>query len=153
MMRFTVIAVGRAKSGILRRLWQDYADRMHPPVRLKEIDDRRPGSTDERRRREAAALLAAVPSAARIVALDERGQDLSSPQIAKHLGTWRDAGQADVAFILGGADGLDESVRAAAHLILAMGRQTWPHMLARAMVIEQIYRAQQILSGHPYHRD
>ena len=85
MMRFTVIAVGRAKSGILRRLWQDYADRMHPPVRLKEIDDRRPGSTDERRRREAAALLAAVPSAARIVALDERGQDLSSSQIAKHL--------------------------------------------------------------------
>jgi 23S rRNA (pseudouridine1915-N3)-methyltransferase len=153
MMRFTVIAVGRAKNGVLRSLWQDYADRLHPPVQLKEIDDRRPGSTTERRRREAAALLAAVPSAARIIALDEKGRDLASPQIAKQLGDWRDAGQADVAFILGGADGLDETVRSAAHLTLALGRQTWPHMLARAMVIEQIYRAQQILSGHPYHRD
>ena len=135
-MRFTVIAVGRAKNGVLRSLWQDYADRLHPPVQLKEIDDRRPGSTT-----------------ARIIALDEKGRDLASTQIAKQLGDWRDAGQADVAFILGGADGLDETVRSAAHLTLALGRQTWPHMLARAMVIEQIYRAQQILSGHPYHRD
>ena len=86
------------------------------------------------------------------MALDERGEDLASATLAARLSDWRDRGIADLAFVIGGADGLDPTVRAAADLVLAFGRQTWPHMMARAMLIEQIYRAQQIILGHPYHR-
>ncbi|MCK5622488.1 MAG: 23S rRNA (pseudouridine(1915)-N(3))-methyltransferase RlmH, partial [Alphaproteobacteria bacterium] len=76
----------------------------------------------------------------------------SSVQFAKQLGRWRDDGRATVAFVIGGADGLTGEVRDRADLLLSLGRQTWPHMLVRAMLAEQIYRAQQILAGHPYHR-
>ncbi|KGM31825.1 23S rRNA (pseudouridine(1915)-N(3))-methyltransferase RlmH, partial [Inquilinus limosus] len=71
---------------------------------------------------------------------------------AKLLGRWRDEGRAEAAFLIGGADGHDESVRGRAELLLSFGRLTWPHMLARTMLAEQLYRAQTILSGHPYHR-
>ena len=151
-MRVTVVAVGRAKRGPTETLWQDYARRLTWPVTLKEIDLRGGAEGPTRQRREAAQLLAAVPRGARLVALDERGEDLASAALAARLSDWRDRGIADLAFVIGGANGLDLTVRAAADLVLAFGRQTWPHMMARAMLIEQIYRAQQIILGHPYHR-
>ena len=151
-MRITVVAVGRAKRSPTETLWQDYARRLTWPVTLKEIDFRGRAEGPTRQRREAAQLLAAVPRGARLVALDERGEDLSSAALAARLSDWRDRGIADLAFVIGGANGLDLTVRAAADLVLAFGRQTWPHMMARAMLIEQIYRAQQIILGRPYHR-
>ena len=95
----------------------------------------------------------AIPAGALVVALDERGESLSSRELAGRIGSWRDGGQSDIAFAIGGADGLDPSIRERAGLVLSFGRLTWPHQLARAMLAEQIYRAQQILAGHPYHRD
>lgn len=94
-----------------------------------------------------------APPASRTIALDERGQDLSSTVLATTLQKWRDSGVREVRFLLGAADGHDEATRASADLLLAMGRATWPHMLARAMLAEQLYRASTILEGHPYHRE
>ena len=102
--------------------------------------------------REGEALLAAVPDGARIVALDERGKSQTSEAFAKRLGIWRDDGVRAVAFLIGGADGLDESLRKRADMVVSFGALTWPHMLVRALLAEQLYRAHTILTGHPYHR-
>ena len=101
---------------------------------------------------EAEALLAAVPEEALVVALDEHGKALTSAAFAQWLGERRDDGQRDVAFLIGGADGLDITVLDRAGLRLSLGRMTWPHLMARLLLVEQIYRAHTILTGHPYHR-
>ena len=116
---------------------------------MAESRSRRP---QDRRLEEAVALAAAVPEIAAIVALDATGEVLSSPQLAARLERWRDAGTPAVAFLVGGADGLAERVRRRANLRLAFGTATWPHQLVRIMLLEQLYRAMTILSGHPYHR-
>ncbi|MBY0429841.1 MAG: 23S rRNA (pseudouridine(1915)-N(3))-methyltransferase RlmH, partial [Rhodospirillales bacterium] len=92
------------------------------------------------------------PPGATLVVLDERGCQFSSPVFARKLGEWRDSGIAELAFVIGGADGHGEAVRKRADLLLSLGTMTWPHMLARAMLAEQLFRAHAILSGHPYHR-
>lgn len=151
-MRLWLIAVGRAKSGPVADLVAEYARRSHWPLAVKEVDVRPKLVGDALRRREATLLMAAVPAGARTVALDEKGADLTSAAFAARIGGWRDTGTADLAFLIGGADGLDPSVGQAADFTLALGRMTWPHMLVRAMLAEQLYRAQMILTGHPYHR-
>jgi 23S rRNA (pseudouridine1915-N3)-methyltransferase len=93
-----------------------------------------------------------VPADARVVALDERGRNLSSTEFASRLERWRDEGVRDIAFLVGGADGLAQSVRDRADFVLALGTLTWPHELVRVLVAEQIYRAWTIVQGHPYHR-
>ena len=87
-----------------------------------------------------------------MIALDEAGKTLSSEDFARHLGDLRDRGRREVVFLIGGAEGLSPRLVAGADLVLAFGAATWPHLLVRAMLIEQIFRAQQILAGHPYHR-
>ncbi|WP_343714977.1 23S rRNA (pseudouridine(1915)-N(3))-methyltransferase RlmH [Inquilinus sp.] len=151
-MRLTVAAVGRARPGPLRELFDDYAGRSAWPLTLREVEARKGLSGIALKREEASLLLAAVSAGAAVVALDERGRDLDSASFARLLGRWRDEGRAEAAFLIGGADGHDDSVRDRAGLLLSFGRLTWPHMLARAMLAEQLYRAQTILSGHPYHR-
>jgi 23S rRNA (pseudouridine1915-N3)-methyltransferase len=86
------------------------------------------------------------------VALDGHGTALGSEGFAARLAAWRDGGAGDLAFLIGGADGLSEAVRKRAQMVLSLGPMTWPHFLARGMLLEQLYRAQQILAGHPYHR-
>jgi 23S rRNA (pseudouridine1915-N3)-methyltransferase len=103
--------------------------------------------------REAALILAAVPAGARLVALDERGVRWGSREFADRLAAWRDGGAAGLAFAIGGAEGLGNAVVERADAVLSLGAMTWPHLLARGMLLEQLYRAQQILAGHPYHRD
>jgi 23S rRNA (pseudouridine1915-N3)-methyltransferase len=159
-MRMTLIAVGRAKPGPVRDLYDHYAGRLGQGGRgllgeltLKEIEERRPLPPEELKRREAELLLAARPKGARLIALDERGKALTSSDFAALLGRWRDEGVQDLAFAIGGAGGLDPSLREAATLTLALGLMTWPHLLTRALLAEQLYRAQSILSGHPYHRE
>src|SRR4029079_16926727 len=107
----------------------------------------------ELKQREAELILAAVPPAARLVALDERGTPWTSRQFAERLASWRDAGAAALAFAIGGADGLGQAVVDRADAVLSLGPMTWPHLLARSLLLEQLYRAQQILAGHPYHRE
>ena len=103
--------------------------------------------------REAELILAAVPAGARLVALDERGEAWSSRDLAERLASWRDQGTATLAFAIGGAEGLGRAVVERADAVLSLGAMTWPHLLVRGMLLEQLYRAQQILAGHPYHRD
>lgn len=104
------------------------------------------------RERDLPAALGPGRAVAPIVALDEAGQNLSSVELAGHLGAWRDAGRRGATFLIGGADGLPHELLARAELRLAFGRATWPHRLIRVMLAEQLYRASTILSGHPYHR-
>ena len=155
-MRMTLIAVGRLKSGPVRDLYDHYAGRLgQGPIgtlALKEVEHRRALPPEELKRREAELLLGAAPKGARLIALDETGKALASADFAKLLGRWRDQGVADAAFLVGGAEGLDSSVREAAALVLSLGPMTWPHLLTRALIAEQLYRAQSILAGHPYHR-
>ncbi len=151
-MRVAIIAVGRARAGPERDLYDAYIKRIRWTVELREVEEKRPLPPAELKAREAELLLAALPGGAVTVALDETGRDLSSEALARKMGQWRDDGRGCVAFIIGWADGLAPVVLERADLVLALGRQTWPHMLVRAMLAEQVYRAQQILAGHPYHR-
>lgn len=152
-MRWHVLAVGRLKAGPLPTLCADYAKRCTYPLALHEVQAKRRDGSEQQSDEEAALLLAALPAGARVVVLDERGDDLSSRALAGQLGRWRDQAVRDVAFLLGGADGHGAAVRDRADLSLAFGRATWPHQLVRVMLYEQLYRAGTLLTGHPYHRD
>ena len=150
-MRFHIIAVGRLRRGVEGDLFEHFQGRIRWPLDIHEIDDRKSG-TNGRKAREGKLILAAIPDGAIVTAMDERGRDLGSEDLAARIGDWRDSGIRDVAFVIGGADGLAEDVRRRADLVLAFGRATWPHLIVRGMLAEQLYRAQQILAGHPYHR-
>ena len=151
-MNILIAAIGRAKPGPERDLYESYVKRLPWRVDLKEIEIKKEQSVDVRRTREGEALLAAVPEGARIVVLDERGNACDSAKFAAKMGAWRDDGIRQVTFLIGGADGHEEMVRRRADVMLNFGQMTWPHMLVRAMLAEQLYRAHSILSGHPYHR-
>ncbi len=151
-MRITLAAVGRAKAGPARDLYEFYAGRLTWQLTLKEIEERRPLSPEALKAREGELLLAALPQGARVIALDETGRNLSSARFAEQIGRWRDAGGQDLAIVIGGAEGLAPALRNKADLVLALGAMTWPHLLVRGMIAEQLYRAQTILAGHPYHR-
>lgn len=152
-MRIFIAAVGRMRAGPEKDLYQHYATRLNWPVVMREVEDKRAPAGPARRRREADLLLATLAPDMTVVALDEGGRDLTSVALAERLGRWRDDGRRDFAFIIGGADGLDRRVRDRADLVLSFGRLTWPHLLVRPLLAEQLYRVQQILAGHPYHRD
>ncbi len=145
-----MVAVGRAAHGPEAALFERYAARLRPTLRLLEISEAR-GTPAEICRREAATLLAAIPDAAILIALDSSGEAPDSAALAKLWLRWREAGR-PVAFAIGGAEGLDRSVLDRAAMRLSLGNLTWPHLLARAMLAEQLFRAQSIATGHPYHR-
>jgi len=152
-MRLVVVAVGRVRAGPERDVFEHYAQRITFPFEIKEVEEKRRLSGGALKAREGDLLRAQVPAGARVVALDERGKAFTSAEFARTLGAWRDDGVGDVAFLIGGADGLDGTVTKGADIILGLGPMTWPHLLVRGMLAEQIYRAQCILSGHPYHRE
>lgn len=151
-MRLTLVAVGRRKAGPEQDLFDQYARRLTWPLTLKLVEAKKGLEGDALKAKEADLLAAALPAGAVLVAMDERGKSLGSGDFARQLGAWRDGGQRDIAFIIGGADGLDDSLRKRADLVLSLGRQTWPHQLVPALLAEQLYRTQCILAGHPYHR-
>ena len=148
--------VGRLRSGPERELIADYVqrfDRTGRPLGLgpfseHEVEDKKNAGMGA----EAELLARAVPAGAILVTLDERGRVMSSPEFAAQLARWRDAGRQDVAFVIGGADGIDPALRAKADFSISFGSMVWPHMLVRVMLTEQLYRAANILSGGPYHR-
>jgi len=151
-MRIVIVAVGRLRRGPEHDLLETYRRRLQWPLAIHEVEEKRPLPPAERRKREADLLRAAVPEDAVLVALDESGTEMTSPAFAAQLAGWRDEGVRTLAFALGGADGLDAAFRDTARMKLSLGTMTWPHMLARCLLLEQIYRAQQILAGHPYHK-
>ena len=154
-MRIDIAAIGRMKKSPEAALVSDYLDRFArtgralglPPVQLTELDDRKGGGMAA----EAELLLRAVPPGALLVVLDERGEQPTSPDFAARLARHRDEAR-DIAFLIGGADGLDPSLRQRADWQISFGRMVWPHMLVRVMLAEQLYRAATILGGGPYHR-
>ena len=156
-MRVHLCAVGRLRAGPEHALMDDYITRFNRtgralglgPFAMHEVEDRKGGGMEA----EAALLSRAVPSGALTVVLDERGRTLTSPEFADQLARWRDGGRQDVAFCIGGADGLAPSFREGADFSLSFGAMVWPHMLVRVMLAEQLYRAASILAGSPYHRE
>jgi len=156
-MRVHICAVGRLRPGPERDLVDDYLVRFGRtgrslglgPAMVSEADDRKGGGAAA----EADRLGRCLPRGAVTVALDERGKYVTSPEFAGLLSDWRDAGRRDAAFLIGGADGLDPALRRKADMALSFGPMVWPHMLARAMLAEQLYRAATILAGSPYHRE
>lgn len=160
-MRLVVVAVGKASAGPERELVKHYLDRAGKAGRalgftaidLVELGESRLGTAAERRKAEALAILRVVPPGALLIALDERGENLSSAAFAEGLARFRDEGQAAIVCAIGGPDGHGPDLLAAARLKLAFGAATWPHLLARVLLAEQIYRAITILAGHPYHRE
>jgi len=152
-MDILIAAVGRWKSDPARALYEDYAARSAWPIVLREVEEKRKLPEAALKEREAELLLATVPRRdCRVVVLDGGGRGMTSPALAAQLGRWRDAGTATVAFLIGGAAGHGSAALARADLMLSLGPPTWPHLLVRGLVAEQLYRAQQILAGHPYHR-
>jgi len=151
-LKLTIACIGRAGRGPERDLYEHYAGRIRWPLTLRELEEKKKLPPAELARREGDLLVGAVPDKAVLVALDRRGKVVDSAAFAQRLGRWRDDGISDVAFLIGGADGHGEPLLQKASLALSFGAMTWPHLLTRAMLAEQIYRAQQLLAGHPYHR-
>jgi 23S rRNA (pseudouridine1915-N3)-methyltransferase len=155
-LKFRIVAVGRMKAGPEKALFDLYAARVRPAITIAEVEEKRPLSSAELKTREAELLLAALDDAKgkrAVVALDERGKALASRDFAQRLQRFEDDGASEIAFLIGGADGHGAAVLERADLKLSLGAMTWPHLMVRAMLAEQLYRAQQILAGHPYHRD
>jgi 23S rRNA (pseudouridine1915-N3)-methyltransferase len=155
-MRVHICAVGRLRAGPEKTLIDDYLTRLDRtgralglgPARLVEVEDRKGGGMAA----EAVLLRRSIPQGSVICVLDERGKVMTSPKFAARLGDWRDDGCSDLALVIGGADGIDPSLRAEADFSLSFGQMVWPHMLVRVMLTEQLYRAATILAGGPYHR-
>jgi 23S rRNA (pseudouridine1915-N3)-methyltransferase len=145
-----LLAVGRLSDGPEAALFARYAGRLRPKLNIREIPQAH-GAASEVKRREGAAILAALPANAFVVALDSGGQTPDSEQFASLIERWLGLGR-PVCFVIGGAEGLDAPVLARADYVLSLGKLTWPHLLARVMLLEQLFRAQSIMSGHPYHR-
>ena len=155
-MRVTLCVVGRLRAGPERTLIDDYLQRFDRtgrslalgPIDVREVEDRKGGGMAA----EAVLISKAIPASAAVIALDERGKIKSSPDFANDLARFRDDGRSDLAFIIGGADGIDPSLRAKCDASLSFGKMVWPHMLVRVMLAEQLYRAASILAGALYHR-
>jgi 23S rRNA (pseudouridine1915-N3)-methyltransferase len=159
-MRVIIIAVGRLKQGPERELAETYRKRAQATgralgmreIEIVEIRESRAPDAERRRVEEAIAIANVIPARAMIVVLDQRGEILDSAALAASLQQWRAEDRPAVCFIIGGADGLADSLRDRATRRLAFGTATWPHQLVRIMVLEQVYRAATMLAGHPYHR-
>jgi 23S rRNA (pseudouridine1915-N3)-methyltransferase len=155
-MNVHICAVGRLRASPEKTLIDDYLKRFDRtgrglslgPVSVLEVDDRKGGGMAA----EAALIRRALPQGALVCALDERGVVETSPKFARRIEGWRDSGQGDLAFVIGGADGIAPDLRAQADHLLSFGAMVWPHMMVRVMLAEQLYRASSILSGGPYHR-
>jgi 23S rRNA (pseudouridine1915-N3)-methyltransferase len=149
-----IVAGGRWRAGdAARSLYEDYVRRLPWPTELAEIEVRT-GDPARRLSTEGCRMLevADAKPGRVLIALDERGHDLGSEAFAARIRGWLDEGRPGLCFAIGGADGLASPVRSGADLVLSFGTMTWPHLMVRAMLAEQLYRASAILSGHPYHR-
>jgi 23S rRNA (pseudouridine1915-N3)-methyltransferase len=139
-MLLHIVARGKIGRGPEAELVERYLKRLAWPVRVTELP-------------ESGGRLTAPADNAVTILLDEKGEQLASLDLARRLERWRDSGKREARFLIGGADGFGEAERASADLLLAFGRATWPHLLARAMLAEQLWRATSILANHPYHRE
>jgi 23S rRNA (pseudouridine1915-N3)-methyltransferase len=160
-VKLTIAAIGRMKAGPMAELVEIYANRTRQTgqqagitaLNIMDFAESRKPVAQARCAEEAQGLLAACPAGAVIIALDERGKSISSSQFADLISKQLDQGVQDVAFVIGGPDGHAPALRDIAQYTISLGKMTWPHMLARVLLSEQIYRVVTILVNHPYHRD
>lgn len=139
-MLLHIVARGKIGRSAEADLVERYLRRINWPIRVTELA-------------ESGGRMPPRGPASIEIMLDEQGEQLSSMELAARLGRWRDDGVREIRFLIGGADGFDDAQRHAADMLFAFGKATWPHMLARAMLAEQLWRATSILAGHPYHRE
>jgi len=151
-MKFNIIAVGRMKSGPLKTIWDEYQKRLKWKVTIKEVVEKNNFDKNEMRKREATLLRANISQDVPLIAMDQRGKNFTSENLANCIDDFRTNGYNQLNFLIGGSDGLDETILHSCQLCISMGLMTWPHMLVRIMLIEQIYRSQCILTNHPYHK-
>jgi 23S rRNA (pseudouridine1915-N3)-methyltransferase len=151
-MQILLAAIGKMKPGPEQALFDYYTQRVPWKITLKEYEIKKEMTAGVRKEKEAEVLLAVMKDAQHVIALDEHGEQMTSALFASRLRKIRDDGARKIAFVIGGADGLHETVLARAKTSLSFGRVTWPHMLMRGLLAEQLYRAHTIITGHPYHR-
>ena len=151
-MAWQITCVGKLKKGSEYDLCQEYIKRCSTKISIVEVEEKRPLSEDELKQKEARLMLDTIPSGAIIVALDERGKTMSSPDFAEKIQGFEMDGKSNIVFIIGGAFGLHPTIRQKSDMTISFGQMTFPHMMVRAMLCEQLYRARAILSGHPYHK-
>lgn len=151
-MRITIASVGKFKGGPLASLYAEYSNRLPWPLTLKEVEEKKPLKGPARKAREAELLMNAVPKGAVLFVLHETGKQMSSVEFARDLQRRADDGVQEIAFLIGGADGHDQTTLARADKLMSLGAMTWPHLMVRGLLAEQLYRASSILSNHPYHR-
>lgn len=152
-MNITIACVGALKTSPEKDIILQYIKRFDWSVSIKEITIRKKLPSKALKEEEGKALLQIFPKEAIVILLDEKGSSLSSQQFAQKLTEFQVQGKSSFVFVIGGADGVSDMVKQQASLTLSFGHMTWPHMLVRVMIVEQLYRAQQIIKGHPYHRD
>lgn len=154
MARLTIISIGKFKTSPLKEVFDDYKKQLKTPLELVEIEVKSSISEDKesRKNREGVAIIAKIPKESLVAILDERGVEYKSPLFAKEIEKSL-VNYPSITFIIGGADGLCDEIKNMAKMKISFGPMVWPHMLVRVMLIEQIFRAFSILSGHPYHRE
>ena len=152
MLHIDIISIARVKKGAYYELIEGYKKRINWKLNIYELESKHSDAAKSQKDEEE-KILKHLNDDAVIIALDERGDGLKSLDFAKTLENFKNNGESHIQFIIGGADGLTPTVRDKADVLLSFGQQTWPHLLARVMLLEQVYRAQQILAGHPYHRE
>jgi 23S rRNA (pseudouridine1915-N3)-methyltransferase len=153
IMKVTIAAIGRDKhASPTDNLFKEYKKRIPWIIDLKEFEEKKSLPPHLLMEREAEMLLAAAPASAKIIALDENGKSMSSEEFAAQIVKWQEQGASNLVFMIGGAAGHGSSVKERADLLLSLGKMTWPHMMVRAMLSEQLYRAHTIITGHPYHK-
>lgn len=150
-MKITVITVGKSRKSKYADLLKEYSGRIRWNLEIQEIESRSP-SPQIQQKEECEKILSLLQSDKYVIAMDQRGKSISSPDFANKINQLQNEAIPHIVFVIGGSEGLNEEIRNRANFLMSFGHQTWPHMLARTMLLEQIYRAQQILSGHPYHK-
>jgi 23S rRNA (pseudouridine1915-N3)-methyltransferase len=151
-MRLKIITVGKLGKGPVAEMVAEYLKRLTCACEIQEIIPKKMPTTLKQKQHEADLIRASIPRDFKVLILDERGQNFSSTELALKIQNFQEAGNSGLCCVIGGADGLDASIQNHADLMVSFGRTTWPHMLMRVLLLEQLYRAQQIRIGHPYHR-
>jgi 23S rRNA (pseudouridine1915-N3)-methyltransferase len=152
-MRIIIASVGKLTTvSPLHTLCSEFMQRVPWDIVIKEVEEKRPLPVERLKEREAELLLKCLPEHCMIIALDETGRTPSSTEFATLLSHWQEEAPPVIAFLIGGANGHAALIKQRANYLLSLGKMTWPHMLVRVMLTEQLYRAHTILTGHPYHR-
>jgi len=152
-MRVSILAIGKNRRGVFKDLYEFYATRIQWEIQLVELEIQKTPDWKKQRLNETKKLLSSAPKGSLIVILDEAGKLITSRALSDWINNQVDIGAKDVSFLIGGSHGLDLSAISSPNLMISLGRVTWPHLMIRGMIAEQLYRAQQIRRNHPYHRE